>query len=102
MQPKAPERSACAPPPPVYAAPCRSGDPDLPALTGPGSELVYALECYVFATALIIMSIWIQRLEESEEDGSQARARKIDTWTRWSLPLGAAFALGGSLLILWY
>jgi len=56
----------------------------------------------VFATALIIMSIWIQRLEESEEDGSQARARKIDTWTRWSLPLGAAFALGGSLLILWY
>ncbi len=74
---------------------------NLPRLHYPTFADVLLLECYVFATTLIIMSIWIQRLEESEEDGSHERARKIDTWTRWSLPLGAAFTLGGTVLILW-
>lgn len=74
---------------------------NLPRLHYPTFADVLLLECYVFATALIITSIWIQRLEESEEDGSQERARKLNTWTRWSLPLVAAFALGGTVLILW-
>ena len=74
----------------------------LPRLHYPTFADVLLLECYVFATALIVTSIWIQRLEESEEDGLQQRARKIDKWTRWSLPLTAALVLGGTVLILWY
>jgi hypothetical protein len=74
----------------------------LPRLHYPTFADVLLLVCYVFATALIVVSIVVQRLEDSEEDGSPERARKIDTWTRWSLPVGAACVLGASVLILWY
>ena len=30
------------------------------------------------------------------------RARRVDTWTRWSMPVGAAFVLSGTVLVLWY
>ena len=63
---------------------------------------VLLLVCYLFATALIIVSIVVQRLEESEEDRSHERALRVGTWTRWSMPVGAAFVLSGTVLVLWY
>ena len=32
-------------------------------------------------------------IEQSEEDGTEERARKIDTWTRWGLPVAAETVL---------
>jgi hypothetical protein len=75
---------------------------NLPRLHYPTFADVLLLVCYVFATALIVLSICVQRLEDREDDRSRARARRIDTWTRWSLPVGAAFVLGATVLMLWY
>jgi hypothetical protein len=47
------------------------------------------------------MSLKIQRLEDSEEDGMKERARKIDAWTRWCLPVAALLALGAAVVVLW-
>ena len=73
----------------------------LPRLNYPTFADVVLLVCYLYATALIVVSLKIQRLEDSEEDGMAERARKIDTWTRWSLPAAAVLALGASVLVLW-
>ena len=73
----------------------------LPRLNYPTFADVLLLVCYLYATALIVVSLKIQRLEDSEEDGMEERARKIDTWTRWSLPVAAVIALGVSVLVLW-
>lgn len=47
------------------------------------------------------MSLKIQRLEESEEDGTGELARKLDARTRWSLPVVAIVALGTAVMVLW-
>ena len=73
----------------------------LPRLQYPTFADLLLLTCYVFATVLIVVSIWIQRLGESEDDASKERAGKIDQWARWSLPVAAAIVLIGSALVLW-
>ena len=74
----------------------------LPRLHYPTFADVLLLVCYVFATVLIIVSIWVQRLEDREDEASLARARRIDDMARWCLPVGALFVLGATFLLLWY
>ena len=74
----------------------------LPRLHYPTFADVLLLVCYVFATVLIIVSIWVQRLEDREDEASVARARRIDDMARWCLPVGALFVLGATFLLLWY
>ena len=73
----------------------------LPRLHYPTFADVLLLVCYVFATALIIVSIVVERLEASEKEGTTERARKIDTRTRWTLPVAAVIVLASSAAILW-
>lgn len=73
----------------------------LPRLNYPTFADIVLLVCYLYATALIVVSLKIQRLEDSEEDGMEERARKFDTWTRWCLPVAAILALGTAVIILW-
>ena len=73
----------------------------LPRLSYPTFADVVLLICYLYATALIVVSLKIQRLEESEEDGTGELARKMDTRMRWFLPVAAVLGLGTSVLILW-
>ena len=73
----------------------------LPRLNYPTFADVVLLVCYLYATALIVVSLKIQRLEDSEEDGMEERARKFDTWTRWCLPVAAILALGTAVMVLW-
>jgi hypothetical protein len=47
---------------------------------------------------LIVVSLKIQRIEEN---GMEERARKIDVWTRWCLPVVAVLAMGVSVMVLW-
>jgi hypothetical protein len=74
----------------------------LPRLHYPTFADVLLLVCYLFATALIVVSIWVQRLEDSEDDGSSERALRVDTTTRWCLPIGATLVLSATVLLLWY
>jgi hypothetical protein len=74
----------------------------LPRLHYPTFADVLLLVCYVFATALIVVSIRVQRLEEGEDEAAKARARRVDATTRWSLPVGAVLVLVSTVLILWY
>jgi hypothetical protein len=71
---------------------------DLPRLHYPTFADVVLIVCYAVASALIVESIWVQRLEES---GSGERAKTIDRRVRWVLPAAAAIILGVSLLALW-
>ena len=73
----------------------------LPRLSYPTFADVVLLVCYLYATALIVVSLKIQRLEESEEDGTGELARKLDARTRWSLPVVAIVALGTAVMVLW-
>jgi hypothetical protein len=70
----------------------------LPRISYPTFVDVVLLVCYLYATALIVVSLKIQRIEEN---GMKERARKIDTWTRWCLPVAAVLALGASVIALW-
>jgi len=54
--------------------------------------------CYMAATALVAVSIVVRRIEKG---GEPERARKVDTWARWSLPVVAAAILAVSALVLW-
>jgi len=54
--------------------------------------------CYVVATALILVSILLQRLREA---GEEQRAETIDRRTRWALPIFAGVFLTGCVLVLW-
>jgi hypothetical protein len=74
----------------------------LPRLHYPTFADVLLLICYMFATALILVSIVVQRLEDSAAEGSLERAQRIDNWTRWSMPVGAVLVLGGTVLLLWF
>ena len=73
----------------------------LPRLNYPTFADVVLLVCYLYATALIVVSLKIQRLAESEEDGMEERALKFDAWTRWCLPVVAVLALGMAVIVLW-
>ena len=70
----------------------------LPRINYPTFADVVLLVCYLYATALIVVSLKIQRVEES---GMKERARKIDDWTRWCLPVAAVLTLCASVIILW-
>lgn len=70
---------------------------ELPRLSYPTFADLLLGACYVFATALIVVSILIERIEAS---GLPERAETIDRRTRWILPLLTALVFGGSLLVL--
>ena len=71
---------------------------ELPRLHYPTFADVLLVVCYMVATALIVVSIWIQRLNDA---GATKRGARIDRRARWILPALAGSALGGSILILW-
>jgi len=71
---------------------------DLPRLHYPTFADVLLIVCYLFATVLILVGIWVQRLEEG---GSLQRASAIDVRARWALPVIAAVSLCCSVLLLW-
>lgn len=70
----------------------------LPRINYPTFADVVLLVCYLYATALIVVSLKIQRIEEN---GMEERARTIDAWTRWCLPVAALLAMGASVMVLW-
>ena len=71
---------------------------DLPRLHYPTFADVVLIVCYAIASALIVESILVQRIEAG---GALERAKRVDRWTRWLLPVVTAVVLVGSLLILW-
>lgn len=74
----------------------------LPRLSYPTIADVVLLVCYLYATALIVVSLRIQRLEDSEDDALKERAARIDRWTRWLLPAGAIVGLSVAVFLLWH
>lgn len=70
----------------------------LPRLAYPTFADAVLITCYLAATALIVVSIVVRRIDES---GDADRAQRIDRWARWLLPLGAASFLVASALVLW-
>ena len=72
---------------------------ELPRLHYPTFADVLLIVCYVFASALIVVSIRVQRLMDSNRE---ERVAALDRRTRWILPVVAALALGGSALIVWF
>jgi len=71
---------------------------DLPRLHYPTFADVVLIVCYAIASALIVESILVQRMETG---GALERAKRVDRWTRWLLPVVTAVVLVGSLLVLW-
>ena len=74
----------------------------LPRLNYPTFADIVLLVCYLYVTVLIVVSLKVQHLEESEEEGSDEQARAINAWTRWALPVGAMLALSAAMLVLWF
>ena len=74
----------------------------LPRLNYPTFADIVLLVCYLYVAALIVVSLKIQRLEESDEDGSDELAQRVNTLTRWALPVAAVLALGAAVLVLWF
>jgi hypothetical protein len=72
---------------------------ELPRLHYPTFADVLLIICYVFATVLIVMSIRVQHLMDSNRE---ERVAALDRRTRWILPVAAALALGGSALLVWF
>jgi len=59
---------------------------------------VFLIVCYLVASALIVSSLVVRRIEDR---GEVERARRIDRWMRYSLPVAAALILAVSVLLLW-
>jgi hypothetical protein len=72
---------------------------ELPRLHYPTFADVLPIICYVFATALIVVSIRVQHLMDSNRE---ERVAALDRRTCWTLPVAAALALGGSALLVWF
>jgi hypothetical protein len=70
----------------------------IPRLDYPTLADMILIVCYLAATALVAVSIVVQRIEAR---GFPERARTFDRWARWSLPVAAAVVLAVSALILW-
>lgn len=75
---------------------------NLPRLNYPTFADIVLLVCYLYVTVLIVVSLKIQHLEESDEDGLHEQARRINAWTRLALPVVAMLALGIAMLVLWF
>jgi hypothetical protein len=75
---------------------------NLPRLNYPTFADIVLLVCYLYVTVLIVVSLKVQHLEESEEEGSDEQARAINAWTRWALPIAAVLALSATVLVLWF
>jgi hypothetical protein len=71
---------------------------ELPRIHYPTFADVLLFICYVFATALIVVSIRVQHLMDSNRE---ERVAALDRRTRWILPVAAALVLGGSALLVW-
>jgi hypothetical protein len=69
----------------------------LPRLHYPTFSDVLLTICYLYATVLVLESIWVQRVALKSEE----RADRIDQQTRWILPLGTLVVIVLSVLILW-
>jgi hypothetical protein len=72
---------------------------ELPRLQYPTFADLLLIGCYVFASALIVVSIRAQRLMDA---GFEDRVAALDRRTRWILPAAAAVATAGGTLILWF
>ncbi len=70
----------------------------IPRLDYPTLADMILIVCYLAATALVAVSIVVQRIEAK---GQPERARTFDRWARWSLPVAAALVLAVSALVLW-
>jgi len=70
----------------------------LPRLDYPTFADVVLIVCYLTATALILVSIVVQRIDAR---GDAERAQRVDNWSRWLMPVGAAVILVVSALVLW-
>lgn len=71
----------------------------LPRLNYPTLADIALLVCYFVATALIIVSVVVQR---AEARGAEMHAREVDRAARWLLPLVAVLVFAVSALLLWF
>ena len=71
---------------------------DLPRLNYPTSADALLFVCYLVATTLTVVGIFVQRLHAR---GETERAQRIDDRARWMLPLVTVGILGTSVLLLW-
>jgi hypothetical protein len=70
----------------------------LPRLAYPTFADAVLITCYLAATALIVVSIVVQRIGSG---GAAERAERFDRRARWLVPIVAALILGTSVLALW-
>jgi len=71
---------------------------DLPRLNYPTSADALLFVCYLVATTLTVVSMFVQTLDAR---GETERAQRIDDRARWMVPLVGAGILGASVLLLW-
>ena len=74
---------------------------NLPRLNYPTFADIVLLVCYLYVTVLIVVSLKVQHLEESDEDGTDELAQRINSLTCRALPVVAVLALGSAVLVLW-
>ena len=74
-----------------------------PVLThNPTFADIVLLVCYLYVAVLIVVSLKVQHLEESDEDGTDKLAQRINSLACRALPVAAVLALGTAVLVLWF
>lgn len=71
---------------------------DLPRLNYPTLADIVLISCYVTAVAVIAIGIVVRNIEAA---GDIKRARAIDRFSMWLLPVTTAIVLAIATLILW-
>ena len=75
---------------------------NLPRLNYPTFADIVLLVCYLYVAVLIVVSLKVQHLEESDEDGTDELAQRINSLACRGLPVAAVLALGTAVLVLWF
>jgi len=70
----------------------------LPRLDYPTIADMALIVCYLAATAIIVVSIVVRKVEAK---GDVERAQRIDRWARWLFPGAATLILAITVLVLW-
>lgn len=84
---------------PWPGAPAWAPTPDSPTEMETGSDDLLPVSDLI-ATALIVRSIGVQRLEDSDDEVAILGSRRIESGPRWVLALGSLLSLGATVPVL--